>query len=50
MQLLVRPKPFTDESLESYLLRLAEANFLETYRLLSGAVKEWLQEQDHESI
>ncbi|QTP54687.1 TniQ family protein [Billgrantia sulfidoxydans] len=49
MQLLVRPKPFTDESLESYLLRLAEANFLETYRLLSGAVKEWLQEQDHEA-
>ncbi len=49
MQLLVRPKPFLDESLESYLLRLAEANFIESYRLLSGAVKEWLLEQDHEA-
>ncbi|QFU02073.1 hypothetical protein FIU83_10510 [Halomonas sp. THAF5a] len=49
MQLLVQPKPFSDESLESYLLRLTEANFLESYRLLSGAVKEWLQEQDHEA-
>jgi len=49
MQLLVQPQPFSDESLESYLLRLTEANFLESYRLLSGAVKEWLQEQDHEA-
>ncbi|SDL61508.1 TniQ protein [Modicisalibacter muralis] len=49
MQLLVRPKPFFDESLESYLLRLAEANFIESYRLLSGAVKDWLLEQDHEA-
>ncbi len=49
MQLLVRPKPFLDESLESYLLRLTEANFIESYRLMSGAIKEWLLEKDHEA-
>ncbi len=49
MQLLVRPDPFQDESLESYLLRLAEANRLESYRLLSDSIKAWLMEHDHDA-
>ncbi len=49
MQLLVRPDPRVDESLESYLLRLAEANFLESYRLLSGAIRDWLLQHDHDA-
>ncbi|MBY6186782.1 TniQ family protein [Marinobacter hydrocarbonoclasticus] len=47
MELLVRPKPFIDESLESYLLRLAEENGFESYRVFSAVVHEWLMEQDH---
>ena len=49
MQLLVRPDPFPDESLESYLLRLAEANFIESYGLLSGAVRDWLWQHNHDA-
>lgn len=49
MQLLVRPAPYEDESLESYLLRLSSANFLESYRLLSGSIREWLWENDRDA-
>lgn len=49
MQLLVRPVPYRDESLESYLLRLSQENGFESYRLLSGSVLDWLREQDHEA-
>ena len=49
MQLLVRPEPYEDESLESYLLRLSSANFLESYQLLSGSIREWLWENDRDA-
>ncbi|SFG66484.1 TniQ family protein [Neptunomonas qingdaonensis] len=49
MQLLVRPEPYEDESLESYLLRLSSANFLESYPLLSGSIREWLWENDRDA-
>ncbi|MBY6094671.1 TniQ family protein [Ferrimonas balearica] len=47
MELLVRPKPFIDESFECYLLRLAQENGFESYRVFSAVVHEWLMEQDH---
>ena len=49
MQLLIRPTPFSDESLESYLLRLSDANFFESYQELSEALWQWLYEHDHEA-
>jgi hypothetical protein len=49
MQLLVRPEPYEDESLESYLLRLSSANFLESYQLLSGSIREGLWENDRDA-
>lgn len=49
MKLLIRPDPFADESLESYLLRLSEANFFERYQQFSFAVQEWLQHNDFEA-
>jgi len=49
MQLLVRPKPYADESLESYLLRLSDENGYESYTELAGALKAWLKEHDHEA-
>lgn len=47
MQLLVRPTPFADESLESYLLRLSQENGFERFALLSGAIRDSLLQQDH---
>lgn len=49
MKLLIRPDPFSDETLESYLLRLSEANFFESYQQFSFAVQEWLQHNDFEA-
>ncbi|MGE6267890.1 TniQ family protein [Aeromonas media] len=49
MQLLVRPAPFADESLESYLLRLSQENGFERYALLSGAMRDALLQQDHQA-
>lgn len=49
MQLLVRPDPFSDESLESYLLRLSQDNGFENYKIFSGSIKEKLQHIDHEA-
>lgn len=49
MRLLVRPKPYSDESLESYLLRLSQENGFERYSVFSGSIKSWLREQDHEA-
>lgn len=49
MQLLVRPDPFYDESLESYLLRLSQDNGFENYQIFSGSIKEKLQHTDHEA-
>lgn len=40
----------SDESLESYLLRLSQANYFESYQLLSRAVKDWLYEHDGEAF
>ena len=36
MRLLIRPEPYPDESLESYLLRLSQENGFERYTLLGG--------------
>ncbi|MFS8149725.1 TniQ family protein [Vreelandella titanicae] len=49
MKLLVRPRPFINESLESYMLRLSQENFFEYYQQLSRAIKDWLQLHDHEA-
>ncbi|MYL24340.1 hypothetical protein GLV89_11195 [Halomonas alkaliantarctica] len=49
MKLLVRPTPFLNESLESYMLRLSQENFFEYYQQLSRAIKDWLQLHDHEA-
>lgn len=49
MKLLVRPTPFINESLESYMLRLSQENFFAYYQQLSRAIKDWLQLHDHEA-
>ena len=49
MRLLVRPQPYSDESLDSYLLRLSQENGFERYSVFSGSIKSWLREQDHEA-
>jgi hypothetical protein len=49
MQLLVRPESFVDEALESYFLRLASANYIESYQLFSGAIREWLWINDSDA-
>src|SRR5574344_16767 len=49
MRLLIRPEPYPDESLESYLLRLSQENGFERYALLSGAIRYSLLVQDHEA-
>ncbi|HDH7802494.1 TniQ family protein [Raoultella ornithinolytica] len=49
MQLIVRPKPYTDESLESYLLRLSQDNGFECYQVFSGSIKEHLLSTDHDA-
>ena len=49
MRLLIRPEPYPDESLESYLLRLSQENGFERYTLLSGAIRDSLLVQDHEA-
>lgn len=49
MRLLVRPEPYCDESLESYLLRLSQENGFESFRLFGGSVRDWLLQQDHEA-
>lgn len=47
MQLLVRPEHHSDESLESYLLRLALENGFGSYSEMSSVLKLWLQNNDH---
>ncbi len=49
MQLLIRPKPKVDESLESYILRLSIDNCFESYQYFSDALWQWLMEFDHEA-
>ncbi len=49
MQLLIRPETYSDEALESYLLRLASANFFESYCLFSGAIRQWLWVNDSDA-
>lgn len=46
----VRIEHRLDESLESYLLRLGQANYFESYQLLSRALKDWLYEHDEEAF
>ncbi|QLJ09315.1 MULTISPECIES: TniQ family protein [Pseudoalteromonas] len=48
MHFLVQTKPFPDEALESYLLRLARNNSYHGYSELADILWQWLAEQDHE--
>ncbi|WP_199524772.1 TniQ family protein [Pseudoalteromonas sp. bablab_jr011] len=48
MQFLVQTKPYFDEALESYLLRLARDNSYDGYSELADILWQWLVEQDHE--
>ena len=51
MAFLFSPKatPFSDESLESYLLRIVSENFFDSYEELSLAIREELHELDFEA-
>lgn len=51
MAFLFAPKSraFSDESLESYLLRVVTENFFDTYEQLSLAIREELHEPDYEA-
>ncbi|PKG63729.1 MULTISPECIES: TniQ family protein [Pseudoalteromonas] len=48
MHFLVQTKPYSDEALESYLLRLASDNSYNGYSELADILWQWLAEQDHE--
>ncbi|TMO25859.1 TniQ family protein [Pseudoalteromonas sp. S4741] len=48
MHFLVQTKPYPDEALESYLLRLARDNSYDGYSELADILWQWLAEQDHE--
>jgi hypothetical protein len=48
MHFLVQTKPYPDEALESYLLRLARDNSYNGYSELSDILWQWLTEEDHE--
>ena len=48
MQFIVQTKPYPDEALESYLLRLARDNSYDGYSELADILWQWLAEQDHE--
>ncbi|MGK0270137.1 MAG: putative DNA-binding transcriptional regulator AlpA [Cocleimonas sp.] len=49
MKLLVRPEPFGNESLESYLLRLSSDNFYTNYQEFSHIIWCYLKESDYEA-
>ena len=48
MHFLVQTKPYPDEALESYLLRLASDNSYNGYSELADILWQWLAEQDHD--
>ena len=48
MHFLVQTKPYPDEALESYLLRLARDNSYDGYSELADILWQWLAEQDHD--
>ncbi|URQ87458.1 TniQ family protein [Pseudoalteromonas sp. SCSIO 43088] len=48
MHFLVQTKPYPDEALESYLLRLASDNSYDGYSELADILWQWLAEQDHD--
>ena len=48
MHFLVQTKPYQDEALESYVLRLARDNSYYGYSELADILWQWLAEQDHE--
>ena len=48
MHFLVQTKPYPDEALESYLLRLASDNSFDGYSELADILWQWLAEQDLE--
>ncbi|RWX53415.1 TniQ family protein [Photobacterium chitinilyticum] len=47
MFLITPDKQYLNESLESFLIRLGECNGFESFQLLSGALWEWLVDNDH---
>lgn len=49
MFLITPDKQYPDESLESFLIRLCECNGFESFQLLSGALWEWLIDNDHQA-
>ncbi|OLQ81485.1 hypothetical protein BIT28_14415 [Photobacterium proteolyticum] len=49
MFLITPDKQYPDESLESFLIRLCECNGFESFQLLSGALWEWLVDNDHQA-
>lgn len=49
MFLITPDKQYLDESLESFLIRLCECNGFESFQLLSGALWEWLIDNDHQA-
>lgn len=48
MHFLVQTKPYPEEALESYLLRLARDNSYDRYSELADILWQWLAEQDHD--
>lgn len=46
MYLITPERLYSDESLESFLLRLCECNGFESFQLLSGALWEWLVDNE----
>ncbi|MGR5144817.1 TniQ family protein [Photobacterium sp. DNB23_23_1] len=49
MFLIIPDELYSDEALESFLIRLYEANGFESFQLLSGAMWEWLIDNDHQA-
>lgn len=48
MHFLVQTKPYPEEALESYLLRLAQDNGYDGYGELADILWQWLVDQDHD--
>ncbi|MCQ1059566.1 TniQ family protein [Photobacterium sp. ZSDE20] len=49
MFLITPAKLYSDEALESFLIRLCEVNGFESFQLLSGAMRDYLIDTDHQA-
>lgn len=49
MFLITPAKLYSDEALESFLIRLCEANGFDSFQLLSGAMRDYLIDTDHQA-